>query len=412
MNKTVTSVVLPAEEAGWEVWLLQKSGLEFKTRLEGEVLSKSDMVAGTCLALPVNQVATQPVVVASEDEDLYRGAAQMALEKAGFYDADLNDLGCDCQEVEKIPNQVTLAASGLVEDCINPDHDIRLCSFDYSARFYQPESAADYIAIWKEQGSWVLACYRNSIPFYTEPLGELGEDLSITIDLLISQFLIKGMLFTPLEVLVWSPLEEGAEGVTLQMLQAGYALVEAAKPAAKMPTKALNFQPLVVSQWHERQAARAKMRVLVIGVLLIYISLVAWLWMRSAAIDEKIAVAEQQATALKPAWEENQKHFNKWDELAPLVVENWPLRVFKECKELLPPGQVIRFQQVEVQDASVKIRAVSPSLNAINRFDLALKKSVIFGNYQWQTRPPVKDPKTKQWGRLYEAQSLDYQEGY
>lgn len=401
MNKNITSIVLPAVGDGWDVWTLGKSQLELKTHIAGP-LDKSNVPLGACVAFPVSCVATLPICVPSDDPELYKGAAEIALEKAGLLNEVESGKCWDCLVVEKRGNEVIVAASALVEDRFDNAHRLYHTSFDSSARCCRPAEMGDALAFWQEHGEWVMACYRDSEVFYTEPLGQIDESLDRTLDLLISQFLMKGIRFHPQNIWCWTQPENE---VPQALLSSSHGIQQAPRPKPELPEKQLCLQPVDVVQWHGRQAVRMRNQMILMAVAALYLCGLGYLWWRDYQLTKQITELDKQVAFYQPTWESNNEHFARWDELSELVSDRWPLNLYRECAILMPSDQSIRFQQIEVQEPLIVVRGNSINLNAIAKYSLGLKRSEYLTGYVWTTPSETRDPKTNQWTFRYEAKS-------
>lgn len=402
MNKLITSIVLPAAEEGWELWALGKSQPELKSQFVGAI-DKSSVPAGSCLGLPVQCLATMPLSVPSDDPELYRGAAELVLEKGGLLENGAGDAGWDCKVVEKRGNEVIVTVVSLVEDRLEGHHQLYHLSFESSARLIRPSDMGDVVAFWKEQGSWVLACYRDREVFYTEPLGQLDGNIDLTLDLLKSQFLMKGIPFHPHSVWCW--VRENDDVLPPALEQSRLEVKVAPRPIPELIEDPLKILPSEVVAWQARQALRARNKAIIAVLFLFYLAGLGYFGWKVRQMDQQIATLNQEVSNLQPAWDSNMEHFSRWDELSALVSERWPLNLYRECAMLLPENQSIRFQQIEVQEPLVVIHGNSLNLNAIAKFSLGLKRSSYLEGYQWTTPSETRDPKTNQWTFRYEAKS-------
>lgn len=398
----ITSIVLPSSDEGWELWALGKSEPELKTHFIGAI-DKLNVPAGSCVALPVRCLATMPLHVPSDDPDLYRGAAELLLEKGSFLASGETGRSWDCKVVEKRGNEVIVAVSVLVEDRLEDEHKLNHVSFDSSARLIRPKEMGDVVAFWKENGEWVLACYRDREVFYTEPLGSVDGSIDLTIDLLRSQFLVKGIPFHLKSVWCWM---QGTDEEMPDALKNSHLGVHVARrPIPEMPASQLTLQPSEVVAWHGRQAVLARNRLIFMALGALYLVGLGFLWWKDHQSDQKIATLNQEIAGLQPAWESNMEHFDRWNELSSLVSDRWPLNLYKECAMLLPANQSIRFQQIEVQEALIVIHGSSLNLNAIAKYSLGLKRSSELEGFVWSTPSETRDPKTNQWAFRYEAKN-------
>jgi len=406
VSKSDKSVILPSEGDGWEVWSQSGGNITHVKSLEGAV-AKSDAQPGACVAFSVCRVATLPMMVPSDEEELYRGACQLELENAGLLVDVENYRGWDCVLVEKSEGQSFVSAVYLLEEELNQENDLRHYSFDYSARFYTPNVNGDCIALWRERHTWCLAFYRNNTPFLIEPVGREIVDLASSIDLLISQLSIKGITFQPHELLLWSSVEESLES---ELATINILLKEEPRPIPSFPSSSIELQPTAVSEWGKRVRSMMRLRVILVAIAAMYVIAAGVLWWKSYQQDQKIAGLTDEVAQFAPLWEDNQEHFKDWTELDPVVTENWPLRVYKECVLSIPGGQPIRFVDINVQNGFVQIKGNAKNTDSLNRFKPKLIKSNVFEDYQWEFPEAKKSTKTGRWEFQYNAKPLGYNE--
>ncbi|PQJ27348.1 PilN domain-containing protein [Rubritalea profundi] len=408
MSKSDKSVILPSEGDGWEVWSQSGGNVTHVKSLEGAV-AKSDAQPGACVAFSVCRVATLPIMVPSDEEELYRGACQLELENAGLLVDVENYQGWDCVLVNKSEGQSFVSAVYLLEEELNKENDLRHYSFDYSARFYTPKFSGDCIALWKERHTWCLAFYHNNVAFLIEPVGHEIVDLATSIHLLISQLALKGITFEPHELLLWSATDLTAtleaELVTINIL-----LKEEPRPVPSFPPSSIKLKPTAVSEWEKRVNSMMRLRVVLMGVAALYVIAAGVLWWKSYQQDQKIAGLTDEVAQFAPLWEDNQEHFKHWTELDPVVTENWPLKVYRECVMSIPSGQPIRFTDINVQNGFVQIKGNAKDTNSLNRFKPKLRKSVVFEDYEWEFPVEKKSTKTGRWDFQYNAKPVGYNE--
>ena len=399
-------MILPSEGDGWEVWEKSTNGLTHVKSLEG-ALARSDAQVGACVAFSVCRVATLPILVPSDEEDLYRGACQLELENAGLLvDVD-HYQGWDCVLVEKSPGSSFVSAVYLLEEELNQQNDLRHYIFDFSARFYSPKVEGDCIALWKERHTWCLAFYRNNRPFLIEPIGHEIVDLASSIELMVCQLSIKGIVFHPHELLLWSSLEHAP---VAELAEIDILLKEEPRPVPSFPSNPIDLQPSVVREWEMRVNSMRRLRFVLIALASLYLIAAAVLWWKSDQQDQKIVKLTDEVAQFAPLWEDNQEHFEMWTELDPVVTENWPLQIYKECVMSIPGGQPIRFIDINVQNGFVQIKGNARNTDSLNRFKPKLQKSVVFEDYEWEFPEAKKSQKTNRWDFQYNAKPFGYNE--
>jgi len=189
----MTTMVVPAEEQGWEVWESGKLGME-QVRVVDGGLEEAGLLSGVSLALPVHAMASMPLIVQSSDMELCEGATQLLLERAGLVDED-NEDSWDAVIVQSSSAGSLVVGHAYLEDIFPEGALLKDVVVDYSPRCYDVGSG-DKIVCWREQGRWALVCYKEGKPFYSEPLGkELGESVLRSVYRLLSPPLPEFPLF-------------------------------------------------------------------------------------------------------------------------------------------------------------------------------------------------------------------------
>jgi hypothetical protein len=408
VSKGEKTVILPSEGDGWEVWKSNSGVVSHDRSIEG-ALTKADGQQDDCVAFSVVRVATLPLLVPSNDPELYKGAAQLELENAGLLIDVENYQGWDCVLVEKSEEQSFVSAIYLLEEELNKLNDLRQYTFDYSARFYRPSVEGDCITIWRERHRWCLACYRNGVPFLTEPMGAELVDLTTSLNLTLAQLSLKGISFDPAEVFLWSATEEREE-IAAQVLAAGLVLTEQPRPVPSFPTEEINLQPSAVSEWEKKVASMLRLRVIIAAVAAIYVIAAAVLWWKVYALDQQVKDFKEEIAQYTPSYEMNAEHFTAWDELYPLVTEKWPLELYKECVMAIPGGQPIRYTNVNIQSGFIELRGNAVGNDYLNRYKPKLKNAEMFSEFEWDLPPAIRDPKTQLWKFTYKAQPAGLEE--
>lgn len=406
MSKSEKTVILPSEEDGWEVWKSRDGVVTHERSIEG-ALTKADGQQDDCVAFSMVRVATLPLLVPSSDPELYRGAAQLELENAGLLIDVENYQGWDCVLVNAEEEESFVSAIYLLEEELNALNDLRQYKFDYSARFYRPSVDGDCIALWRERHQWCMACYRNGVPFLTEPLGEELIDVASSINLTIAQLSFKGGDFNPAEVFLWTQTDEN---VAEQVMEAGLIVTEQPRPVPSFPAEEINLQPSAVSEWEKQVASMLRLRVIGSAVAALYVVVAIVLWWKLYSLDQQAADLKDEVALYTPAWEMNSEHFQAWDELYPVVTEKWPLSVYKECVMAIPSGQPIRYTNLNIQNGFIELRGNAVGNEYLNRYKPKLKHSEMFEDFEWEFPMAQKDPKTNLWKFNYKAKPAGSEE--
>lgn len=404
MSKSELQIILPSEGDGWEVWSVAKGGTKLVNSIDG-ALTKSSGQPGDCVAFSACRVATLPLIVPSSDEEVYRGAAQLELENAGLLHDVENYKGWDCLPVTISKESAFVSAVYLLEEELNTENDLRHYSFDYSARFLQPKSQGDCVAMWRERNEWCIAFYRNNVPFLIEPLGNDLSQLSMNLNLMLTQLEVKGILFHPATVKLWSE-SAGEQAIGQQVSAVGLKLEVEPRPNPAMPVGSIELHPSAASEWQKRVNAMMRLRVISVAVAAIYCIVAVTLWWKMNEKDQRIVELKDEVESYQPAWQSNSEHLDAWSELEPLVTDKWPLQLYKQCVMSMPNSsrlQNIRLTSIDVQSGFIQMKGNAVSVQACNQLKPKLRKAEIFEDLVWEMRPEVRDPKTTRWSFQYDA---------
>lgn len=369
-------------------------------------LTKSSGQPGDCVAFSVCRVATLPLLLPSSDVEIYTGAAQMELENAGLLHDVENYKGWDCLPVEIQADSALVTAVYLLEEELNAANDLRHYSFDFSARFYSPRLDGDCIALWRERNTWVMAFYRNNVPFLTEPLGGELSQLGMNVNLLLNQLEVKGILFHPEQVRLWSASDE-EDTIAEHFRGVGLKLIAEPRPTPTMPIGTIQLQPTAASEWQKHVRSMLRLRVILGAIAALFLIAAAMLWWKVAKLDNQINDLNDEIALHSPEWERNTRHFEAWQELTPVVTDRWPLELYKACVMAIPRGQPIRFNSIDVQAGYIQISGSAVSVQVCNQFKPQLRKSEMFDDLTWQMGQETLDQKTTRWNFQYNAQQQE-----
>lgn len=397
----MTTMVVPAEERGWEVWESGKSGLEKAREVEGD-LKDGGLNDDVCLALPVRTVATLPVVVQSRDTELCRGAAHLALERAGLL-GDEDSETWDAVVVNEEDGASLVAGHALLEDLFAESEELKDVELDYSPRCFEV-GLEEVIVCWREQGRWALVCYKSGKPIYAEPMGaDLDRGLLAAVQQLKGQLMLADIDFEPERLVLWSEVGRVQE----KEWEAGLGIpVEfREKPEPRFAEKSLAIRSHGMVEWERKKKAGSKNKLWLVLIALMYLGAGGFIYLKLSSVNEKIEEQREIISATEGVSAASQMHTEKWEELDDLVKERWPLEVYKECKLLIPPNSSMRFTQFEVfANDRIELRGYAPGLTAINAYIQKLRSAEAFSDMEWTTPAPVENTKTKQWEFNFEAE--------
>jgi len=399
VSKSLKHILIPARELGWELWQLNKEKLERKVSVQN--LNDSSIPKDTRIAFPASYVTTTPLTIPHADLTTQKGIARLQLEQSGLLKS-----GADSWDVYTVDKEVSLVAGvSLQNEFVEGDKLQLEQTFDLAARYYQV-GYLDTIVCKKEQGNWLTICYKESNPFYIEPVDSLSSVLAQIKSLLI-QFTVLKIPFSPEKISIEissdeEPIEHELVKRLERELNTPIELVENIKPVLHNGGD-LNLVPAQIFAGRKKKKRNEKLRMYLLICACLYIIGGMFLVKQHRQRENQIQQAQNQVTNLSPRWTEHQQDLTKLNELENLLTNQWPLATFEKVVSHLPSHQELRFQIVEIQASSILIKGVAPNINHINNLETALGEDPYFKNYNWRTIEKNEDKKTKLWSFSIDA---------
>lgn len=416
------TLLLPGAD-GWEIWTgTETEGFQLHSATEEKLaLDVSGYPSGPVnMALPVRQVSALPFKAQTTDLSLLGDLAAMHLEQSGARPAI--DGG---QLTDHFVFGTTESESLLTAIVLSPLQEGQLpkrspAAFDISARCL-PLPAGD-VAIWREIDRWVFAIGRPGQALYFQCLsGERLDDRSGNdIRLALTQLQIQGLLEEfPGRAVIWthnSVTDARAEEIESFSRGIGIEVVEEPKPAPVWPTPPSKLLPADVRAERMAQKNKRNRNIAIAAGVVAYLGVVGYFFYNLREVQKEATIAKNNLAALGTDAEELLVHEEKWEDLRPVVEDDYyPLEMFLRTYRALPNTKDQRFIRVKTASFTNQFKEVDGSL-------VVERKIVVEGNaedttnipkfaqnlramegWTWNTPPESRDTRSGLWTFKYEG---------
>jgi len=410
---------------GWEIWKgTATEGFELQVSTEHLLaLEVSEKISGPVqMALPVRQLSSLPFKAQTEDLSILEDLAMMHLEKNGSRPALDGGQLSDHFVYGKSGEETLLTAVVL-----NPPQEGQLPrrspqAFDLSPRCLPLVEGK--VVVWRELGRWVFAIGRPSGVLYFQCFSgdRLDERGGNDVRLALTQLQIQGVIAPfPDGVIVWSHgSASDARPEELESFSRGLGLPasSAPKPAPSWPAPPSRLLPADVRAERMEKKNKRNRTIMIAAAVLAYLGLVGFLYFNLKSAREDVEVAQRKASSLGPEAERLQVHLDKWDELGPVVDnEFYPYEVLFRIVQALPntkTERLIRLKSVEVinqfkdvdggRQMIRKITVIGQAAETapIGVYSNNLKNAENLGDFIW-SMPPQKKTRNGEWDFTYTA---------
>lgn len=416
---------LPGAE-GWEIWNgTAAEGFQLQVSTEHLLaLEVTEKIAGPLqMALPVRQLSSLPFKAQTEDLSILEDLAMMHLEKNGTRPALDGGQLSDHFVYGKSGEETLLTAVVL-----NPPQEGQLPrrspqAFDLSPRCLPlPERK---VVVWRELGRWVFGIGRPSGVLYFQCFSgdRLDERGGNDVRLALTQLQLQGVLDPfPDEVVVWSHgSATDARPEELESFSRGLGLSasSAPKPAPNWPAPPSRLLPADVRAERMEKKNQRNRNLLVAAAVIAYVGLIGFLFFNLTSAEEKVMIAQKKVTSLGPEALKLQVHQDKWDELAPVVDnEFYPYEVLFRIYKALPNTKTernVRLTHVEVINQfkdvdggrqmirEITVKGQAPENAPIGEYNDSLIKAADLEDFKWIMQTPTKT-RNGDWSFIYTAE--------
>ena len=417
-------LLFPGAE-GWEVWRGSGELALLKASGERDALAVDGVPGGNLtMAFPVRDVSAAPFVAATGDKEMFRDLADLHLERSGLRAdqsagslSDCFTLRADAEEALLLPVVLSPPPEGGLPK--KSPH-----AFDVSARCLPLPNKA--VVLWREFGRWVFAVSDPSgeaVYFQALPGALFDKQLSREVALGTAQLSMQEVLREPLtECQVWTG--EGEIAPSAESLEALGTLLDLPvkalpKPMPRLPKQVSKLLPADIrAERVARQKAR-QTKLAVAAAVIAYLGVLGFMAYKYFDAEKRTEVAEKRAESTNPAAEEVATFTAKWDELQPIVEnEYWPVEQYFQAYQAAPKAG-LRIQRAEMHNEIqfqqggrailkrfITLSGESDKAEEAVQFGTNLGKSEYFSGFNWSTNSPSPTNKNT-WRFEYRAEPVE-----
>ncbi len=416
-------LLFPGAE-GWEVWRGSEELNLLKASGEREALAVEGVPGGNLtMAFPVRDVSAAPFVAATGDKEMFRDLADLHLERSGLRaDQSAGSLS-DCFTLRSGEEEAVLLPVVLSPP---PEGGLPKRSphaFDVSARCLPLPNSA--VVLWREFGRWAFAVSDSqgqAVYFQALPGAMFDQQLAREVALGTAQLSMQEVLPESLsECQIWTgegeipPSRESLEKLGELLSLPVHAL---AKPAPRLPERISKLLPADIRAERVARQKAKQTKLAIAAVILAYLGVVGFMAYKYFDAKDRTAVAEKRAEATNPMAEEVAIFSSKWDELQP-VVENdfWPIEQYYNAylaapKEGLKIERAEMHNEIQFQDGReavlkrfIILSGESSQAEQAVQFGENLTKSEYFSSFEWDINSPSPTSKDT-WRFEYRAEPV------
>jgi len=392
MSKTNTQVLILPGETGWEVWTCPAGG-SFERHHATDLAHAGDLeevpAGDLTLLFALRSVTSVPLRVMTTDAAMFEDLAALHAERLGLRAyPDAGQLS-DLLEVAREAESTVLLSLWLKPPAEGELPVAGPRAFDLSARAFPV--AGNAVAVWRELGRWVFSVHQDGRLLYTQatacdgerPDGAFARELKLA----LMQLSLQGLDPRPQRIVVWS--QDPARD--LSALRDAFELpVEIQeRPAPELPRVTSKLLPEDVRAARRELQRRQRIRMAITTVAVLYLALVLWLAFGLWRDARRVSSMEEQARQAAPEAEAYAAHMKKWLELADAIdLDRSSVEVLLRVADCIPPQGGLRLSTADIDPYKVTLVGEAPELQAVNRFNLKLKKQPGLTRYEWSTPEP------------------------
>ena len=397
-NNKQYRVAIPAEEKGWQLWT---GDMGSPVRLADELLM--DIPEADQVYLPIADMVTIPLRLPLGDFDEYRDAALLELEGLGLINSDEEIRHYDVVELSVKEDAAFLAVHCLLGEGTQVGELADGARFDFSARHLGVSRDEEVCVLLREHGMWWMVFYRAGEPILTELLGDQLGDLKSCYALMVAQLSLRGFDFDATLGLVYGDSVDNLALVEYASAL-GFSFEKKAFEIPQAPQQLLVLEPSSATVIKGSRARRKRMKLIGMAVVAAYvfvgIAIVATLVVQRLSVDKKQAELELYL----PDWQENEAHFQLWNELDDLVTSEWPMALYSATVSCLKNVSGVQFEEVTARPRFIEIRGSAARASDLNIFKQKLRAEPMFDEYDWLLGQPKKSAKTQRWEFKFRAE--------
>lgn len=423
-NKKTDSILLLPGAGGWEIWKGSSELSLVKASGEREALAVDGIPNGDLvMAFAIKDVSAAPFVAATGEAGMFEDLSSLHLERSGLkVDEEMGQLS-DCFELNRSEEEAQLLPVVLTppEEGGLPARSPK--GFDVSARCLP--LPADTLVLWREFGRWVFAVSNEAgkiIYFQALPGVSLNREITRELSFSVAQLTMQGLLDDGVkECIIWCGSEEiepPEESRNLLAERLKKTVRVEAKPAPVLPAELSRLLPDDVRA--ERVAKRKKQQglIAIAALIALYLGGIGFLAYQYFQEKEKLEIAQAKLANSSPEALAVRDFLAKWDELKPLVEnEYWPVELFYNAYQQAPK-QGLRVTRAEMRN---ELQALDGASQVLKRniiiqgntdepeqalqLDENLKKSDYFTGFEWNNPNPAQ-ARNERWSFIYTGEPV------
>jgi hypothetical protein len=414
------NLLIPGAD-GWEIWTGSSvTGLRLHAATEHRLaLDVTGYPSGPVqMAIPVRQVSAVPFRAQTDDLALLGDLAAMQLEKNGTRPALDGGQLTDHFVFGTAPEETHLTAI-----VMNPPSEGQLPrkspqAFDISPRCLPLPSGK--VVVWRELGRWVFGIGKPGQALYFQVLSgeQLDDRAGNEVRLALTQLQMQGLLpEVPEEAIIWthgSATDARPEEHEAFARGLGLPVQPAPKPSPTWPAPPSRLLPADVRAERLAKKGKRNRNFLIAALVLAYLGLAAYLFLNLEKAQEAATQAKRDAGGISEEAEILLSHQAKWDELRPVVEDNFhPFEIYLAAYRALPNTPQERFirltkvtmvNQFREIDGELRVarevvlegQADQGNQQQIPSFSGNLRSSEELEAYRWEIPPETIDRRSGQ----------------
>lgn len=381
-------LVLPGEEAGWEVWRSgEKRGRQVGLERLDEVPSGMRKVA---IGLPVRSCTTFTVAFPRVEADLLPDMVFSQIEKRGLGTGGREHTVYACHVLRTTSETLAVSVDVLPGDFSEDFCLRRAVRYAAAARFFRLPDQKLVLA--REQGSYVLLAgihgrlaFNQVMTAGSEITPAFAQEINLTLVSLEGSGLLPEM--NGLEV--WCDLPEGAEAVLRGTVPVPLSAARRPRPerdlAGEAPGRML---PARVREEQRREEKARRIRTAIVALLAFYVLLAVALGAQNQLQREKVDHLEGLIASRRDKVKFVQESTARQRALEPAFDKRfYPAVQLSSVARLMPPSGIV-IQKFTTQGQIVRLEGLARDPQLAFQLKEDLEKAADFAGYSWDMAPP------------------------
>ncbi|MEM6278154.1 MAG: hypothetical protein AAF491_09380 [Verrucomicrobiota bacterium] len=379
-------VAFPSPKSGW-VLMDGAEPVDQGAELSSLAKKRNDLLIG----FPSTKVSTFAVSLPVTDSSLHESMIYAQIEKRGLAGASLASTLFDFQSIEKLESSETFAVSVVSE---LDDEWVVLSAEGYAPAAGLQTSPEGGARLWAEHKRLILGIFDEGRPVHVQALSGSGtvdasaaQEVSLLLLSLAGDEALADRMPTGLEVAVPDVSEEARAEFASRLSLPVHSFSESveSREDCEGVTRLL---PAEVARFRRNRAAKQKAIAVGSVLLVAYLVMGAWLWMKGKRAVREIESIEQQIAIVEPDATRIQKIDLRWSELEPAFEKSWfPLVQLNSFTSALPGSGVV-VREFRTTGRNLRIRGQARDVQLANRLLEDLQTMEAFAAYEWNMPNP------------------------